>query len=47
VPLAWLFGVVWGGGLVGVWASAALYVLLSAAVMGAKFAEGRWKPIEL
>jgi MATE family multidrug resistance protein len=47
VPLAWLFGVVWGGGLVGVWASAGLYVLLSAAIMGAKFAEGRWKTIEL
>jgi hypothetical protein len=40
-------GVVLGGGLTGVWASAAVYVALSALIMGLKFAEGRWRSIEL
>lgn len=46
-PLAWLFGVWMEGGLIGIWAAAALYVFLLAAVMGWKFAEGSWKHISL
>jgi hypothetical protein len=47
VPLAWLFGVVLGGGLIAMWAAAALYILLLAAIMGWKFAEGSWKHISI
>jgi multidrug resistance protein, MATE family len=47
VPLSWLFGVWLEGGLLGIWAAAALYVLLLAAIMGWKFAEGSWKHITL
>ncbi len=47
VPLAWLLGVYLDGGLVGLWAAAALYVLLLAAIMGWKFAGGSWKHISL
>ena len=45
-PLAWLFGVHFEGGLMGVWAAAGLYVVLLAVVMGAKFATGSWKTIK-
>ncbi|MFO0727730.1 MAG: MATE family efflux transporter [Myxococcota bacterium] len=47
VPLAWLLGVYFRGGLLGVWSAAGLYVVLLATIMGAKFAEGRWKSIRL
>lgn len=47
VPLAWLFGITMGGGLLGVWVAAALYVLLLAIIMGIKFTGGSWKTIKL
>jgi MATE family multidrug resistance protein len=45
VPCAWLFGVVLGGGLVGVWSSAALYAVLLTVFMAVRFAGGRWKTL--
>src|SRR5688572_12066837 len=45
VPFSWLFGVVFGGGLIGIWTAVALYVVLLAAIMGWKFVEGSWKHI--
>ena len=47
VPLAWILGVWMKGGLVGIWAAAGIYVVLLAIIMGAKFAEGRWRTIRL
>jgi Na+-driven multidrug efflux pump len=47
VPLSWLLGVQLGGGLLGIWCAAALYILLLALVMGWKFAEGSWREIRL
>ena len=47
VPLAWLFGVVLGGGLVGIWLAAVLYITLLASVMSWKFASGDWARIRL
>lgn len=47
VPLAYLFGIALEGGLLGVWASAATYVVLLTAIMVWKFRQGTWKTIEL
>jgi putative MATE family efflux protein len=47
VPLAWLFGVILEGGLVGIWCAACLYVVLLALIMGWKWQEGRWRTIVL
>jgi putative MATE family efflux protein len=47
VPLAYLFGVALGWGMVGVWMGAFVYIFLLAVLMGWKFAEGRWKEIQL
>lgn len=47
VPLSWVLGVYLGGGLVGIWCAAALYVLLLAVIMGWKFTEGSWRHIRL
>ena len=47
VPLAWLFGIVLGGGLVGIWLSAVLYITLLASVMSRKFGSGDWAFIRL
>jgi len=47
VPLAWFLGVVLGGGLVGIWVSAVVYIALLAAVMSWKFASGDWARIRL
>ena len=43
VPMAYVFGIMLNLGLVGVWAAAALYGLLLAGSMTAKFAGGSWK----
>lgn len=45
LPLAYLFGVVLHGGLLGVWTSAAVYVVLLTAIMVQKFRSGSWKSI--
>jgi len=47
VPMAWLLGITFGFGLVGIWSAAVTYVLLLSSVMVWKFARGDWKTIEL
>lgn len=47
VPLAYLLGITFGFGLMGIWSAAAIYVVLLTVVMTAKFARGDWKHIRL
>ena len=47
VPLAWLLGITFGFGLVGIWTAAIIYVVLLTAVMVWKFKSGDWKTIQL
>jgi MATE family multidrug resistance protein len=47
VPLAYICGVKLGWGMMGVWMGAYVYILLLCAIMGWKFAEGRWKEIKI
>jgi len=47
VPLAWLFGITLHLGLPGIWASAAVYVVLLTSVMVWKFRRGDWKTISI
>jgi Na+-driven multidrug efflux pump len=47
VPLAWIFGITLGGGLVGIWLAAVIYIVLLTAAMVWKFARGDWKAIRL
>lgn len=47
VPLAWLLGVHWKLGLIGLWSAALVYVVLLAIVMIWKFKGGSWKSIRL
>jgi multidrug resistance protein, MATE family len=47
VPLAWLLGITWQLGLVGIWSSALLYAVLLTAAMLFKFRSGDWKTIKV
>jgi putative MATE family efflux protein len=47
VPLAYLFGIVMGWGVLGVWMGAFAYIVLLCTIMGWKFAEGAWKEIRI
>jgi putative MATE family efflux protein len=47
VPLAYVCGVKLGWGVLGVWMGAFAYILLLCSIMAWKFAEGRWKEIEI
>ena len=47
VPLAWFFGIFLGWGVFGVWMGAFAYIVLLCSIMGWKFAEGRWKEIQI
>jgi Na+-driven multidrug efflux pump len=47
VPLAYAAGITLGYGLVGIWASAVVYVVLLSVVMSTKFRLGGWKTIKL
>jgi MATE family multidrug resistance protein len=47
VPLAWLLGITFGFGLVGIWSAALVYVVLLTAVMVWKFKTRDWKTIKL
>ena len=47
VPLAWVLGITWGHGLVGIWSAAVVYVVLLSSVMLWKFAKGDWKEIRI
>ncbi len=47
VPLAYVLGLTLNFGLVGIWASALIYLVLMAVIMAWKFAGGDWKTIDL
>jgi putative MATE family efflux protein len=47
VPLAYVFAKVFDWGLIGVWASAGVYVTLLGAITGWKFREGKWQSIQI
>jgi MATE family multidrug resistance protein len=47
VPLAYIFGIVVGWGVLGVWMGAFAYIVLLCSIMGWKFAEGAWKEIQI
>jgi len=47
LPVAYILGVVFQLGLIGVWSAAALYAFLLTVVMGWKFLEGSWKSINI
>jgi len=47
VPLAYLFGIALGWGVLGVWMGAFAYIVLLCSIMGWKFAEGAWKEIRI
>src|SRR5262249_26339550 len=47
VPLAYLLGITLGGGLVGIWSAAVVYVVFLSSIMVWKFASGDWKAIRL
>ena len=46
-PLAYLFGVHFDLGFLGVWYAATVYIVALAAAMGWKFAGGSWTSIEV
>jgi len=45
VPLAWLLGITFGFGLIGIWTAAAVYAFLLTSVMVFKFSRGDWQRI--
>jgi putative MATE family efflux protein len=47
VPLAWILGITFELGLIGIWTAAAAYILLLAIVMSWKFRTGDWKQIHI
>ncbi len=47
LPLAYLFGVVLGFGLIGLWSAAAVYVVALTVIMANKFRSGSWKTITI
>ena len=47
VPLAYLFGIVLGLGVWGVWIAMMAYVVLIATAMTLKFSTGTWKEIRI
>lgn len=47
VPVAWLFGITFNWGLVGVWLAAGLYALLLAMLMAWRFRSGSWKTLKV
>jgi putative MATE family efflux protein len=47
VPLAYVLGIVFHLGLVGIWISACVYFVLAAITMSLKFWQGSWKTIRL
>lgn len=47
VPLAWMLGITFDLGLMGIWSAAVTYVVLLASVMTWKFARGDWKRIRI
>jgi MATE family multidrug resistance protein len=47
LPFAYLFGTVLGGGVVGAWAGATLYIVMLGIVMFLRLARGRWQEIRI
>ncbi len=47
VPLAWILGISFGFGLVGIWSAAVVYIVGLNIAMLAKFAGGSWKKIQI
>ncbi|MDA1018574.1 MAG: MATE family efflux transporter [Planctomycetota bacterium] len=47
VPLAYLFGIVWDGGLTGAWIGMCSDVVLRAILLSIRYARGRWLEIEV
>ena len=47
VPLAYVLGVIFHMGLVGIWTAACVYCTLAAIAMTWKFRQGKWKAIKL
>ena len=47
VPLAWVFGILLGWGINGVWIAAVVYILLLSTIMSWKFQKGEWRRIRL
>ncbi len=47
VPLAYLFGVVFGWQMEGLWLAAAIYVVSLGTILGWKFWQGKWKYIKI
>ncbi len=47
VPLAWIFGMVLGFGLPGVWTAVAVYAVALASLMALKFVRGSWKHLKV
>ena len=47
VPLAYVLGIHFGMGLLGIWTSACVYMVLAAVTMTLKFRSGSWKSIKL
>ena len=47
VPVAYVCGVRLGWGVLGVWCGAFAYIILLCSIMAWKFAEGRWKEIQI
>jgi Na+-driven multidrug efflux pump len=47
VPLAWLLGITFEFGLIGIWTAAIVYVALLTLIMTLKFRKGDWKDIRV
>ena len=47
LPMAWLFGVVLGGGLIGAWWALVAWFALHAAIMTRLFADRSWLRIRI
>ena len=47
VPLAWLLGITFNLGLMGIWSAAAVYAALLTSIMAWKFAKGDWQNIRI
>jgi len=47
IPLAYVFGVVLDGGMVGAWLSLPVYLILYASIMVWRFKRGAWKRVRV
>ena len=47
LPLAWLFAVTWGGGVVGAWYAEFAFICALAAALMWRFSKGAWKVVQI